>query len=273
MTEIRKNVPLANFTRFQAGGAAEFFFEPESVGELASFLRSNSGPVHVLGLGSNVLVRDGVVKGTTIRLARLAGIGSQGGDIVAEAGVPDSLLATKAPGFEFLACIPGSIGAALLTNAGCFGREVRDIVISADLMDVADGRIRTFLKDELGLGYRSSKIPKGAIVIRVRLRGGGKGESIADMLKKKNAVQPTGAKTAGSVFKNPPGRSAWRLVADAGMQGARLGGAEVSRLHANFIVNLGGATSADIAALMALVQERVRERFGVELEPEIRFLP
>jgi UDP-N-acetylmuramate dehydrogenase len=197
---------------------------------------------------------------------------NDGGDIVAEAGVPDSVLAARAPGFEFLACIPGAIGAALLTNAGCFGHEVGGIVVSADAIGVKDGADIALSKSDLGLGYRSSAIPPDIVITHVRLRGGQSGADIADMLKKKNAIQPTGAKTAGSVFKNPPGMSAWRLIAGAGLQGMRIGGAEVSMLHANFIVNSGGATSQDILDLIGLVQGRVFESSGVMLELEIKIL-
>jgi UDP-N-acetylmuramate dehydrogenase len=273
MTEVMSNVPLAKFTRFKVGGTAERFFEPESEDELARFLRSNSGPVHILGLGSNVLVRDGMVEGTTIRTTRLASITKDGNDIIAGAGVPDSTLAKMGAGLEFLACIPGTIGAALLTNAGCFGREAKDIVLSAKAFDIATGNEKTLSKDEMGLGYRSSEIPGGLIITSVRLRPDGKSMDIAKLLAKKNAAQPTGAKTAGSTFKNPPGMQAWRLIAAAGLQGARIGGAEVSRLHANFIINAGGAAAKDISDLMELVRERVRRHSGIDLEPEIKFLP
>jgi len=281
MNGALKNHPLAQYTRFKTGGPAELYFEPTSADELKEFLHSfkRDTPIHILGGGSNVLIRDGGVKGLVIR-PKFQGVKTEGDKIYCGSGVPCGLVAKFAAdanisGLEFLACIPGTMGGALYGNAGCFGREMKDIFVSAGAVDLKTGEE---VEVSPSFSYRSSGLSSNLLITSMELKGepGDKSEitaKIAELFEKKSASQPVAEKTAGSTFKNPsPDKPAWELIEGAGLQGARVGGAEVSRLHANFIINTGMATSADIESLAELIRLKVREKSGITLEYEIKII-
>jgi UDP-N-acetylmuramate dehydrogenase len=276
------NAPVGRQTWFGAGGAAEVLFRPADAVDLAEFLAMLTPgiPVTVIGIGSNILVRDGGIPGVTVRLGRgLARIAIERGEVRVGAGSLDRVVAFAAAeagiaGLEFLSGIPGTIGGSLRMNAGAYGREVKDVLISAMALDER-GRSRTFDCDELRLSYRDCGIDAGWIFVEARLRGdrGDRGQ-IASLLSRireaREATQPVRARTGGSTFKNPPGESAWRLIDEASCRGLVRGGAMVSLKHANFLVNTGSATAADLEGLGEEVRRRVYQLSGIALEWEIR---
>jgi len=238
-------------------------------------------PVTVLGVGSNVIVRDGGVKGVVIRLMRgFTGIAVEGHEVVAGAGAPDLNVALTArdhalAGLEFLSGIPGTIGGAFPTNAGAYGGELKDVLISAEAVD-RRGTVRTLAAAELGLSYRHSSAPADWIFTSARLRATpGVQLAIARRIAEIDAArvdsQPR-SRTGGSTFANPPGHKAWELIDRAGCRGLTLGGAQVSEKHTNFLINAGDATASDIEALGEEVRRRVFEHSGLRLEWEIRRL-
>ena len=282
---IEENVPLARHTTIGTGGAARWFARPESVEALQEALRwaRDAGvPVEVIGLGSNVLVHDDGVDALVLRLAgELAVAEVDGTELVAGGGAPNAVCLHRAraaglAGFEFASAIPGTAGGGVRMNAGAYGREWRDVLVDALVVD-ADGP-RTVPVAQLGLSYRHSSLVPGEVVARVRFRlepGSPEAvkEKVSELLAQRKATQPTNKRTFGSVFKNPsPELGAGRAIEDCGLKGHRIGGALISPRHANFIENGGGATSADCSALMTEARQRVHERFGVELEHEVQFL-
>jgi UDP-N-acetylmuramate dehydrogenase len=282
---VREGVGLARRTTIGTGGAARFYAEPESLDELAELLAWAAGAGHaveVVGLGSNLLVHDVGVDALVLRLAGgLADVRVEGETIVAGGGAANAVCLHCARdaglgGFEFASAIPGTVGGGVRMNAGAYGRDFRAVLLDA-IVVAADGT-RTLGPDGLGLSYRHSSLVPGEVVARVRLRleprdpAEIRGE-VAELLAQRKATQPTNRRTFGSVFKNPPaGRGAGWTVEQCGLKGHRIGGAVISPRHANFIENAGGATSADALALMAEARRRAKERFGVELEREVRFL-
>jgi UDP-N-acetylmuramate dehydrogenase len=244
--------------------------------------RERGLPVHTVGLGSNVLVHDGGVHALVLKLSgELAAVQTDGQVLVAGGGAPNAVSLHRARtaglgGFEFASAIPGSAGGGVRMNAGAYGREFCDVVVDAVVVD-ADGP-RRLVVSELGLAYRRSDIPPGAVVAEVRFQlepstPGAVKAAVAELLAQRKATQPTNKRTFGSVFKNPDGGTgAGRMIEDCGLKGARAGGALISPRHANFIENGGEATSADCIALMTEARRLVRERFGVELEHEVQFL-
>jgi UDP-N-acetylmuramate dehydrogenase len=282
---IEENVPLARHTTIGTGGAARWFARPETVDALQDALRwarDNDVAAEVIGLGSNVLVHDDGVDAIVIRLAGgLAAAEVEGSDLVAGGGAPNAVCLHRARaaglgGLEFASAIPGTAGGGVRMNAGAYGREWRDVLVEALVVD-ADGS-RTVPVDGLGLSYRRSTLAPGQVVARVRFRLGRSSpeavkEKVAELLAQRKATQPTNKRTFGSVFKNPSSDlGAGRAIEECGLKGHRIGGALVSPRHANFIENAGGATAADCIALMAEARRRVHERFGVELEHEVQFL-
>jgi len=295
--EERRREPMARHTSWRAGGAAERSYAPADLDDLVAFLRSllPSEPVHMVGLGSNLLVRDGGLSGTVIfthwalRGLRLAAPGA----IYAEAGVASPKVARFAAlhelaGAEFLAGIPGTVGGALAMNAGCYGGETWEIVAEVTTVD-RGGAVRTRTRDDYDIAYRhvrlkggghpSSLIPHPSeewfVGATLTLPRGSAAESrarITDLLKQRIATQPLGEPNAGSVFRNPRGNHAARLIEACGLKGRAVGGAEISRKHANFIVNRGDARAADIEELIQLAERSVKERFGVVLEREVRIV-
>jgi UDP-N-acetylmuramate dehydrogenase len=279
---LTAKAPIGPLTWFRVGGPAEVLFRPADVEDLAQFLAGLSPdvPVTVIGVGSNLLVRDGGIAGVTIRLGRgFAEIAPKGDAVTAGAGALDMNVALTAAqagigALEFLSGIPGTIGGGFQTNAGAYGREFKDVLVSAEAIE-RGGTRRTLRLAELGLSYRHSEVDPSWIFVSARFRGepGDPAAIVAGMEEIKaarEASQPIRARTGGSTFANPPGDKAWRLIDEAGCRGLVRGGAMVSEKHANFLINAGNATAADIEGLGEEVRRRVNQRFGILLEWEIR---
>ena len=285
--QVRRDVPLAPFTSARVGGPADILVTVRSADELAAVIRRlwDAGqPYLILGGGSNVLVSDAGVRGVTV-LNRARAVRFEAGPqprVIAEAGVTFSNLANRcAPrglaGLEWAAAVPGTLGGAVYGNAGAFGGDIAHSLIQAELL-TAQGRER-WPVDRLGYGYRTSLLKRGglqAVVLsaELSLRSATKEEvaaKIGEFSERRRATQPPGA-SMGSMFKNPPGDAAGRLIEAAGLKGARIGSAEVSPIHGNFFVNHGHSRAADIRALIARVQEKVREHSGIELELEVELV-
>ena len=279
---LQTNVPLANYTWFRTGGNAEILFTPEDPDDLVNFLNhcSQKTPFTVIGLGSNVLIRDGGIAGVVIQISRrLGSVRVQGSDLIVGAGAADAKVSRIAAGagvsgIEFLNGVPGSIGGAIRMNAGAFGQEVSEVLISATIVD-EKGTIRTQNSDAFCFGYRKSTLPSNNVIVEARLRGkmGVPFEILQRMKRVANdrmTSPPIKMRTGGSTFTNPPGQTAWRLIDRAGCRGLKLGGARVSEKHCNFIINTGNATSADIEDLGNEVRRRVFDEPGVLLSWEIQ---
>lgn len=281
---ILRNEPMSKHTTWRVGGPADVYYSPRCRDELLDFVRSlDAGtPVYFVGLGSNLLVRDGGVRGAVIATGHaLNGLRNLGGGVVeAEAGVPCTVVARQCSRWElgpaeFFAGIPGSVGGALRMNAGAFGGETWGKVIEVDVVD-RRGDVRTRGRDGYQVGYRQVRGPLEEWFLAARFKFDEQYTAGADRIRtlvsERKATQPLGLPSCGSVFKNPPGDHAARLIESAGLKGARIGGAEVSPKHANFIINTGGATAADIEALIGHVRDTVQERHGVRLDTEVQFL-
>ena len=304
--ELRLREPMARHTSWRAGGAAERAYFPADLDDLAAFLRALPAEemAHMTGLGSNLLVRDGGLRGTVVFTHwALRGIRLESpGGIQAEAGVASPRVARFAAihdlaGAEFLAGIPGTVGGALAMNAGCYGGETWDIVADVTTID-RSGALRKRTRDDYDIAYRHVRLktegrrqkaegpphasrltPHGPeewfIAATFRLQSGPAAQSrkkITELLKRRIATQPLGEPNAGSVFRNPAGDYAARLIEACGLKGRAIGGAQISEKHANFIVNLGRARAADIEALIQLAERAVKERFGIALEREVRIV-
>jgi UDP-N-acetylmuramate dehydrogenase len=282
---LRENVALARYTTIGTGGPAALFGKPETLPELEEVLRwaaAAGRTVEVVGLGSNLLAADDGVDAVVLKLAgELAQARVEDGVLVAGGGAPNAVclhraLAAGLGGFEFASAIPGTAGGGVRMNAGAYGSDWRAVMIDAVVVD-ADGA-RTVTADELELAYRHSNLGQGQVVVQIRfaLRPRSPAEikaHVAELLAQRKATQPTTKRTFGSVFKNPsPELGAGRMIEECGLKGHRIGGAQISARHANFIENAGGATSADAIALMAEARRHVRERFGVSLEHEVQLL-
>jgi UDP-N-acetylmuramate dehydrogenase len=278
---LTSDAPLGPQTWFAAGGAAEVLFRPADVQDLAAFLQGLPGdvPVTVIGVGSNLLVRDGGVKGVVVRLVRgFTGVTVEASELVAGAGAPDLNVALTArehglTGLEFLSGIPGTMGGAIAMNAGAYGGELAQVLVSAEAVD-RDGNRQVVGPGDFDFGYRRSGAPADWIFTAARLRAApGSAEEIARRIAEiddlRSASQPR-SRTGGSTFVNPPGHKAWELIERAGCRGLRMGQAQVSEKHCNFLVNLGGATATEIEALGEEVRRRVRQETGVQLQWEIR---
>ena len=281
---VRLDEPLARHTAWGIGGVADRYFEPCGIDELAAFLAGlpRGEPLLWMGLGSNLLVRDGGVRGTVISTVHLRAVDRlDRTGLQAEAGAACPRVARLAArhgltGCEFLAGIPGSMGGALAMNAGAFGTETWPAVSEVETIDVA-GERRWRSASEYRFGYRTVDGPCGEWFVACRLvlesdSGGGAGARIRQLLARRAATQPTGARSCGSVFRNPAGDYAGRLIEASGLKGRRIGGAVISEKHANFIINDAGARAADVEALIATVVEEVERRQGVRLEPEVRII-
>ncbi|OAN57388.1 UDP-N-acetylenolpyruvoylglucosamine reductase [Sphingomonas sp. TDK1] len=281
--KLTPNAPLAPLVWFKSGGAAEWLFEPADADDLASFLAAldPATPVMGLGLGSNMIVRDGGVPGVVIRLGKAFAAVEQLDETTLRCGGGASgiLVSSKARdwgigGIEFLRSIPGTVGGFVRMNGGAYGRETCDILVECDIV-LRSGERRVLANADLGYTYRHSSLPEGAIVVSATFRGFAKpsDEIQAEMDRiaaAREESQPLRSKTGGSTFKNPEGHKAWVLVDAAGCRGLRRGDAQVSEKHCNFLLNLGEATSADIEALGEDVRARVKAQSGVELEWEIQ---
>jgi UDP-N-acetylmuramate dehydrogenase len=275
------NQPLGEFTWFRVGGPAQVFFMPEDENDLAYMLRNLPPgiPVTVIGAGSNLIVRDGGVQGVVIRLGRgFNAVTIDGERVTAGSAMLDAMVAREAQkaglaGLAFFSGIPGTIGGALRMNGGAYGGETKDILIEARGVDRA-GTLRSFSNADMRFSYRHCGVPEDVIFTSATFQGrAGNADEIAaamaEIKKKREASQPRN-RTSGSTFKNPPGQSAWRLVDEAGCRGMKVGQAQVSPLHSNFLISLDGCTASDIETLGETVRARVKEESGVDLEWEIK---
>lgn len=280
---LKADAPLAPLVWFKAGGVAQWLFEPKDVEDLSDFLRDLDPaiPVMALGLGSNLIVRDGGVPGVVVRLGKpfakveqidvtslRCGGGASG--ILVSSTARDAGIA----GLEFLRSIPGTVGGFVRMNGGAYGRETCDILVEAQVV-LRSGEQVTLSSVDLGYTYRHSSLPESAVVVSATFRGhAGEPAAIQAEMDRiataREESQPLRSKTGGSTFKNPAGHKAWQLVDEAGCRGLQIGGAQVSEKHTNFLLNLGDATSADIEALGEEVRRRVKAKSGVELEWEIQ---
>ena len=278
----KEAVPLSRITWFAVGGPADVMFKPADETDLADFLaaRPDGVPITVIGVGSNLLVRDGGIPGVVVRLGRnFAGIAVDGtvvdaGAAALDVNVARTCAASGLAGLEFLSGVPGTIGGALRMNAGAYGTDMAAVTASARALDPG-GVSRQISHADLGFSYRSSSLPKDWIVTAVSLHGDRDdpsrvNERIDAIAKARQESQPVRARTGGSTFMNPPGHQAWELIEKAGCRGLRRGGAVVSEKHCNFLVNDGSATAADIEALGEEIRRRVAETSGISLEWEIR---
>ena len=283
---------LSSLTWLRVGGPADALFQPADEADLAAFLGALDPAVAVfpMGVGSNLIVRDGGLRAVVVRLGRgFNAIAVEGERVVAGAAALDAHVARRAAeagrDLTFLRTIPGSVGGAVRMNAGCYGRYVADVLVEVRVV-LRDGRVVDLPAADLDLRYRSSRLPEGAVVTRATFAApegdpDALAARMAEQLARRDATQPTRDRSAGSTFRNPGGRSstgraddtheakAWKVIEDAGMRGARRGGAVMSPMHANFLVNDGGATAADLEGLGEAVRERVLAHSGIRLEWEI----
>lgn len=282
--EYRQNEPMRAHTTFKIGGEADIFIIPASPAALISAVKKCTGleiPYFILGNGSNLLVSDGGIEGAVISLAGINGISAEGEKITCGAGAMLSSVCLKAlslslTGLEFAYGIPGTAGGALYMNAGAYGGQMADVIESAECL-TASGEIKTLKKEDMRLGYRSSVFKKGGLIIislTLALKKGDKAEIKAEMdelLNRRKQKQPLEYPSAGSTFKRPEGYFAGALIEKNGLKGLSVGGAQVSEKHAGFVINRGGATAADVKALIGKIQKTVFENDGVMLEPEVIF--
>ena len=280
---IEPSGSLADFIWFRTGGPAEWLARPKDVDDLAAFMAALDPAVGVLpiGVGSNLIVRDGGVAGVVVRLPKgMAKVSTEPGLRIRAGGAAMGITVASAArdagiaGLEFLRGIPGTVGGAVRMNAGAYGRDVSDILVEATMV-LRDGRIEKWPAERLGYSYRHSELPEGAVVVEALFSGrpGDRqaiGAEMDRIAAKREASQPLRSRTGGSTFKNPPGDKAWRLIDAAGCRGLVRGAAQVSEKHCNFLLNLGGATSADIEALGEDVRATVKSHSGVSLEWEIQ---
>ncbi|TKZ21787.1 UDP-N-acetylmuramate dehydrogenase [Shimia litoralis] len=284
---------LSDLTWLRVGGAADWVFQPADIDDLAAFLHALPDDIDVfpMGVGSNLIVRDGGMRAVVIRLGRgFNGIQVDGSRVIAGAAALDAHVARKAAeagiDLTFLRTIPGAVGGGVCMNAGCYGTYVADVFVSAKAV-TRQGKIVTLTAADLKFGYRQSELPAGWVLVEATFEGAsGQPDDLAarmdDQLAKRNASQPTKDRSAGSTFRNPAGFSstgkaddvhdlkAWKLIDDAGMRGARVGGAQMSEMHSNFLINAGGATASDLEKLGEEVRKRVFQNSGIELVWEIK---
>jgi UDP-N-acetylmuramate dehydrogenase len=289
---LTPNRPLADLTWMRTGGAADHLFQPADADDLAAFLAAldPAVPVFVMGVGSNLIVRDGGIRGVVVRLGRgFNDIAVTDGQVIAGAAALDAHVARRAADagldLTFLRTIPGTIGGAVRMNAGCYGSYVADVLHNITVMD-RQGNIRDIPATDLRLAYRQSDLPAGAIILRADFRPpAGEADALhakmQDQLARRDASQPTKDRTAGSTFRNPAGYSstgraddshelkAWSVIDAAGLRGATLGGAVMNVKHPNFLTNAGGASAADLEDLGELVRKKVYDSQGITLEWEI----
>lgn len=289
---LSENRPLADLTWLRVGGPADLFFQPADIDDLVAFLTALPAdvPVFPMGVGSNLIVRDGGLRAAVIRMGRgFNAISVDGSRVTAGVAALDAHVARKAAeagiDLTFLRTIPGAIGGAVRMNAGCYGTYVADVFVSARAVTRA-GEVVTFGPDDLNFRYRQTDLPEGCVLVEATFEGpSGDPMELADrmvaQLAKRDATQPTKDRTAGSTFRNPAGFSstgrdddvhdlkAWKLIDEAGLRGATVGGAQMSEKHSNFMINTGGATAADLEDLGELVRKRVFQNSGITLEWEI----
>ncbi len=281
--KLTPHAALAPLVWFKSGGAAEWLFEPADVDDLSDFLAGldPSVPIMGLGLGSNMIVRDGGVSGVVVRLGKAFAKVDRVDPITVSCGggasgilVSSSARDAGIGGLEFLRSIPGTVGGFVRMNGGAYGREVKDVLVDCEVV-LRSGQRKTLGLDELGYSYRHSELPAGCIVVGAIFRGHAAEPAAVQaemdrIAAEREASQPLRSRTGGSTFKNPQGHKAWALIDDAGCRGLQIGDAQVSEKHCNFLLNLGSASSADIEALGEEVRRRVKAKSGVTLEWEIQ---
>lgn len=278
---LTQNALLGPRAWFRVGGPADWLFVPEDQADLAYFLSHKPFdlPITVLGACSNVIIRDGGIAGVVVKLARgFSDITVDGTTLIAGAAALDVTVAEHAAsaglaGLEFLAGIPGSVGGAVRMNAGAYGSDIKTVLEWADIM-TTDGKVTRLTRAELGFAYRHSALPRNSIVMRAALRGAEDDpsairERITQIKAAREASQPVRARTGGSTFRNPEAHKAWELIDKAGCRGLRIGDAQVSEKHCNFLLNLGDATSRDLEMLGDTVREKVLAQSGIDLHWEI----
>lgn len=283
MSKILFDEPMSKHTTFRVGGPAQIYVRP-TVAELkewVKFAKEYQVPLTIIGNGSNLLVSDNGIKGIVAEIGKeMESVFISGNTITAEAGVSLGALANQAAAFaltglEFAAGIPGTLGGAVVMNAGAYGGEMKDVIKSVTVLD-ENGEEKELTLEELDLSYRHSCIPeKGYVVVEVTMKLESKDEksireTMADFRERRIEKQPLEYPSAGSTFKRPEGYFAGKLIEDAGLSGYQVGGAQVSEKHCGFVINKGGATAKDISTLMDDVAKKVKEQFGVDLEPEVR---
>lgn len=290
--KLTANRDLSGLTWLRVGGPADYLFQPADIADLQLFLRQLPADVEIfpMGVGSNLIVRDGGLRAVVIRLGRgFNGIEIEGDQVTAGAAALDAHVAKRAADagldLSFLRTIPGSVGGAVRMNAGCYGSYIADVFVSAQIVTRA-GELRELTAQELQFEYRQTAFPAGAVLVSATLRGmqadpQNLHDRMAEQLKKRDESQPTKERSAGSTFRNPAGFSstgraddvqdlkAWKVIDDAGMRGARVGGAQMSEQHSNFMINAGGASAADLESLGEKVRKKVYANSGITLEWEI----
>jgi UDP-N-acetylmuramate dehydrogenase len=281
--QIRLGEPLSNYTSWRVGGPADYFLEPADKADIAAivtFLHQENIPILVIGKGSNMLVSDKGVRGAVLNLEQgLTGMRCDNGIVFVDAGVPlvrfvDFCVQLGFQGVEMLPGIPGTVGGAIMMNAGAYGGEISDHLLDVEIL--RNGQIVRVKKEDAGFSYRRSGFADDIILgASFKLPQGDKTEIMnrkRELLLKRNRAQPVNFPNSGSMFKNPPGTFAAKLIDEAGLKGTRRGDAQISERHANFVVNLGNATANDILELIELIRKTVHEKFGVTLELEVKLV-
>lgn len=282
--DYRENANLGKMCWFQVGGVADILFKPKDISDLCQFLANKPSdvPYFVFGVGSNILIRDAGYRGVAIRLGREFTITSHNRDIITTgAGALDLNVALYSAtagisGLEFLSGIPGTIGGALAMNAGAYGTETKDVLISAKAV-TSTGELKEFSNKDFGFRYRSQSLDPSLIFVEASFKGNLETtEVIKNKIEKiqsdRASTQPIKSRTGGSTFKNPEGHKAWQLIDQAGCRGLKIGGAQVSEMHCNFFINTGDATASDLENLIYEVQNRVLKTSGISLQEEIKFI-
>lgn len=283
--QIEFDANMSEHIYFKVGGPADVLLVPntkEQVVKTIKVCKENNIPYYVIGNGSNLLVKDGGMRGVVIKLTEINNISAENGKIIAETGallkdVSKKALDNNLTGLEFACGIPGSIGGAVFMNAGAYNGEIKDVIESAEVL-TQDGDIVTYNKEELNLGYRTSRVmQENAIVLSaVFALENGEHEKIKsrvdDLTEKRESKQPLEYPSAGSTFKRPEGYFAGKLIQDAGLKGYSIGGAAVSEKHSGFVINKGGATAKDVLDLIKHIQNEVKKQFGVDLHTEVRII-
>ena len=284
-SEIKIDENMSNHIHFKVGGPVDILLIPSKVSQVVETLKickNENIPYFIIGNGSNLLVKDGGIRGVVIKLSNLLSIEVNGNIIKASSGtlledVSKKAVENSLTGFEFACGIPGSVGGAVFMNAGAYDCEIKNVIKEAEVLD-RDGNIKVLSKEELELGYRTSKVMKDNLVVisaTFELTKGDKEkirERVNELTEKRESKQPLEYPSAGSTFKRPEGYFAGKLIQDAGLKGASLGGAAVSEKHSGFVINKDGATAEDVLNLIAHVQNEVKKQFGVELHTEVRII-
>ena len=281
---MEQNIDLSKYSKFAVGGKAEYLFTPNTIEELVDFIKNKKyiAPLNIVGVGSNILFKDELIKGTVISTKNLNKVELKDDFICAECGVLNSKLFNFAKnnnfgGFEFLGCIPGTIGGSCRMNAGCYGREMKDVVFDVEVLDF-DGNVKVYNLEQCGFGYRTSLLENNLIVLSVRF----KTETFEDktiieenfkkMIEEKIKSQPINERTCGSTFKNLPNMPAWKVIKELGLQDVDFNGVKFSEKHANFLVNVSSNSANDIINLINLTKNRAKKELNIDLELEIQII-